>query len=94
VFTHLIDDDDMIWGQEDDWPVDGSYPTSQWARGDIIEDPYEIVISPETPSGDYRLEVGMYLLETGERLPVTDETGLPPGNRILLSSTVQVVRRE
>jgi hypothetical protein len=94
VFTHLIDNDGMIWAQKDDWPVDGSYPTSQWAQGAIIEDPYEIGISPETPSGDYRLEVGMYLLETGERLPVTDEAGSPLGNRILLSSTVQVVRRE
>jgi hypothetical protein len=94
VFTHLIDDNDMIWGQKDDWPVDGSYPTSQWAQGAIIEDPYEVGISPEAPSGDYRLEVGMYLLGTGERLPVTDEAGSPLGNRILLSSTVQVVRRE
>jgi hypothetical protein len=94
VFTHLIDHEGVIWGQKDSWPVDDSYPTSQWAQGDVIEDPHEIVISPDTPSGDYRLEVGMYLLETRERLPVTDETGLPPGNRILLSSTVQVVRGE
>jgi 4-amino-4-deoxy-L-arabinose transferase-like glycosyltransferase len=94
VFTHLIDHDGVIWGQKDAWPVASSYPTSRWARGDIIEDPYEIGISSETPSGDYRLEVGMYLLETGERLPVTDEVGSPVGNRILLSSTVQVVRGE
>jgi 4-amino-4-deoxy-L-arabinose transferase-like glycosyltransferase len=94
VFTHLIDHDGVVWGQKDSWPVDGSYPTGQWAQGDVIEDPYEIGISPETPSGDYRLEVGMYLLETGERLPVTDEAGSPLGNRILLSSTVQVGRRE
>lgn len=94
VFTHLIDHDGVIWGQKDAWPVDGSYPTSRWARGDVIEDPYEIVISPETPLGEYRLEVGLYLLETGERLPVTDETGSPLGNRILLSPTVQVGHRE
>lgn len=94
VFTHLIDHDGVIWGQKDSWPVDGSYPTSRWARGDVIEDPYEIVISPETPLGEYRLEVGLYLLETGERLPVTDETGSPLGNRILLSPTVQVGHRE
>jgi len=94
VFTHLIDRDGVVWGQKDSWPVDGLYPTSQWAQGDVIEDPYEIGISPETPSGDYRLEVGMYLLETGERFPVIDESGPPPGNRILLSSTVEVGRRE
>lgn len=94
VFTHLIEDNGAIWGQKDAWPVDGSYPTSQWAQGDIVEDPYEIEISPEIPSGDYRLEVGMYLLETGERLPVTDETGSPLGNRILLSSKVQVGNKE
>jgi len=94
VFTHLIDHDGVIWGQRDSWPVDSSYPTSRWARSDIIEDPYEIEVSPETPSGDYWLEVGMYLFETGERLPVTDEVGSPLGNRILLSSTVQVIRAE
>jgi len=94
VFTHLIDHDGVIWGQKDAWPVDGSYPTSQWTRGEVIEDPYEMVISPETPLGDYRLEVGMYLLETGERLLVIDEAGSLLGNRILLSSTVQVARGE
>jgi 4-amino-4-deoxy-L-arabinose transferase-like glycosyltransferase len=94
VFTHLIDNEGVIWGQKDARPVDGSYPTSQWAQGDIIEDPYEIVISPDTPSGDYWLEVGMYLFETGERLLVTDELGSPLGHRILLSSTVQVGHKE
>ncbi len=94
VFTHLIDKDGVVWGQKDGWPVDGSYPTSRWAQGDVIEDLYEIEIPPETPPGDYQLEVGMYLSETGERLPVADEAGLPLGNRILLSSTVRVGREE
>jgi len=70
VFTHLIDEKQNIWGQKDNQPVDGFYPTSQWEVGEIVRDQYDIAISPEALPGEYQLEVGMYLAETGERLSV------------------------
>jgi hypothetical protein len=56
--------------------VDGFYPTSRWEAGEIVRDQYEILISPEAPSGEYQIEVGMYLAETGERLAVEGEKTL------------------
>jgi len=85
VFTHLIDEKQKIWGQKDSPPGDGFYPTSQWKAGEIVRDQYDILIAPEAPPGEYQIEVGMYLDETGERLDALEEDSLPlPDNRILL----------
>jgi hypothetical protein len=88
IFTHLVDGESRIWGQQDNPPVDGFYLTSQWEEGDIVRDGYNLVISPDAPPGEYWIEVGMYLPETGERLEVRGEEGLLPENRILLSPPV------
>jgi hypothetical protein len=84
VFTHLVDGEGRTWGQKDNPPVDGFYPTTYWEPGDIVRDQYEITISPETLPGEYQLETGMYLAETGERLEVHGKEGPLPENRILL----------
>ena len=84
VFTHLIDETQNIWGQKDNPPVDGFYPTTKWQVGEIVRDQYNLMISPETPPGRYWLEVGMYLAETGERLTLSDEGSGKTDTRILL----------
>jgi 4-amino-4-deoxy-L-arabinose transferase-like glycosyltransferase len=90
VFTHLIDGEGNIWGQKDNPPVDGFYPTSWWEEGEIVRDQYNLVTSPDAPLGEYWIEVGMYLPETGERLAVRGEGGPLPENRILLSPSVTI----
>jgi len=90
VFTHLVDREGRIWGQKDYPPVDGFYPTSWWKEGEIVRDQYNLVISPDTPPGEYWIEVGMYLPETGKRLEVYGEEGPLPENRILLSPPVTI----
>jgi 4-amino-4-deoxy-L-arabinose transferase-like glycosyltransferase len=90
VFTHLIDKEGNIWGQKDNPPVGGFYPTSQWEKGEVVRDQYDIAISPEVLPGEYRLEVGMYLAETGERLQARAEEGPLPRNQILLSPPVMI----
>jgi len=75
IFTHLVGSINPvtgtpIWGQHDSQPGGGSYPTSVWQEGEIIIDSYQIPIQGDAPAGEYRLEVGMYLLETGQRLPI------------------------
>jgi hypothetical protein len=76
VFTHFIDEKQNIWGQKDNPPVDGFYPTTKWEVGEIVRDQYDLVIPSDAPSGEYRLNVGMYLAETGERLNVSKD-GVP-----------------
>ncbi len=90
VFTHLVDDEGNIWGQKDNPPVDGFYPTIGWEAGEIVRDQYDIPISPDAPPGEYQLEVGMYLVETGERLPVFDGKGQILGDKISLGTVIPV----
>ena len=91
VFTHVLGPGDAIWAQKDSWPMDGAAPTGGWRVGQIVEDRYELVVKPETPEGVYDLEIGLYLAETGERLPVVGPGGGPPDSRVLLNR-VRVVR--
>jgi hypothetical protein len=92
VFTHLIDKEDNIWGQMDSQPLEGDYPTSFWDIGEVIEDEYILVVNKDTPVGLYRLEVGMYELATGQRLPVLNDDGEVKDNRILLPLNITVKR--
>jgi hypothetical protein len=60
-------------------PVEGDYPTSLWAPGEIIVDLHRLDLSRLAP-GQYRLIVGLYNPLTGERLPASGSTGpLPDG---------------
>jgi len=84
VFTHLLGDEGRIWGQKDDFPGQGTLPTTGWAEGEVIVDEYEITVDPWAPAGDYQLEIGMYDPTSGARLPIVDEKGEIQGDRILL----------
>ena len=79
VFTQLLGEDDKLWGQKDGIPMQGRHPTTRWKEREVIVDEYDIVPKEEIPTGRYRLGVGMYDLETRERLPAFDreETRLP-----------------
>jgi len=83
VFTHLIDETGQIWGQKDSIPGNYTLPTTSWLEGEIIVDEYTLVVHPDTPPGDYFLEIGMYDARTGERLPVLSESQM--GNTVLIS---------
>jgi mannosyltransferase len=91
VFAHLLGPGDTLWGQRDSEPGGGLRPTTTWNAGETIRDSYGLLILPGTPPGDYRIEVGMYGLDTGQRLPIADATGRPLGDRLLLP-TVRVAR--
>ncbi len=75
-----------IWGQADGRPVCWTYPTFDWRPGQIIADQHSIPIKPDTPPGDYRILVGMYLPETGARLDVLDEMKQPVANFVELTT--------
>jgi hypothetical protein len=91
VFTHLLDKDGSIWGQRDNIPLKGTYPTTGWVEGEVITDEYEIAVKSDAPPGDYQIEVGLYDAATGQRLPVFDESGSRlPGDRILLEQVITV----
>ncbi|MBN1812972.1 MAG: glycosyltransferase family 39 protein [Anaerolineae bacterium] len=69
IFLHLAAPDGPPYAQADGQPQHGAYPTSFWDVGEIVVDSRTIVIPAGLPPGEYPLVTGMYLLETGERLP-------------------------
>lgn len=93
VFTHLVDEEDHIWGQKDGVPGDWTLPTTSWIEGEYIVDEYEIPIKEDAPLGDYLIEIGMYDASTSVRLPIYDREGNHIGDRLLLEETpIQLVR--
>lgn len=65
-----------LWAQDDKQPGGGTYPTTAWRSGESILEPYTLKIPVEAPPGRYKIQVGMYLLETNERVPLFDAGGM------------------
>lgn len=78
VFVHLLGEANQLLAQGDGPPLMGDYPTSLWTEGEIIADPHRIDLPADLSAGDYRVLVGMYDLETMDRLPCAggDESGV------------------
>jgi hypothetical protein len=93
VFVHLYDPaTEAIPAQSDAMPRAGTYPTSRWAPGEVIDDTITIGLTG-VPPGDYRLAVGLYRIEDDRypRLPAVDHAGNPlPDGRAILPAAVSV----
>jgi hypothetical protein len=92
VFTHLVGPDGQLWGQWDNPPVSGSYPTDEWSADETVFDPYLIPIKEDAPAGSYRLLVGLYD-SAGTRLPVLNDQGEAAGDHVELQAEI-VLKRE
>jgi mannosyltransferase len=68
IFAQLVDGEGQILAAQESAPVDGGYPTTLWARGEIVRDQRELVIAANVPGGEYHLVVGLYHAASGERL--------------------------
>jgi hypothetical protein len=79
VFVHVLTEDDTKVAQSDTRPCGGKCPTDSWRPGELIVDRYQLSLAPgadgqpaHLPSGPYRLAVGLYLLDTGDRATVVN----------------------
>ncbi|RMG95575.1 MAG: DUF2723 domain-containing protein [Chloroflexi bacterium] len=88
VFVQILDANDKLVGQVDAWPMQGTFPTSQWSPGEIITDPYVIQLPADLPPGEYRLQAGFYLLATLRRLPVVDANGTPVDDKVVIPGLI------
>jgi hypothetical protein len=84
VFVHLVGGDQRPLAQADSQPVDGDYATTFWDIGQRVGDPHQLLIPADLPPGEYELLVGMYLLSTGQRLPLLGTDGQVLGDGISL----------
>ena len=81
IFAHLLDSESHIVGEYDG----NGYPSRFWdSEGDeLLLGTMPLIVKPDTPPGEYQLEVGIYDRVTGERLPV-NENGQMVADRLLL----------
>jgi len=83
VFVHLLDAADHVVAQRDSQPHGGQLPTVAWQPGQTVDDSYLIPLPAGLSAGRYRLELGMYLQSTGQRLPLSDE---PSADHLILGT--------
>jgi 4-amino-4-deoxy-L-arabinose transferase-like glycosyltransferase len=92
VFTHLLgsthnpETDGPVWAGHDSEPVMGAAPTTRWPVGTTIIDRHPLTLDVDAPPGEYQIEVGLYDMTTGERLPVSGAAADAANRRILLGT--------
>lgn len=86
VFVHLLAPDGALVAQHDSPPRNGALPTSTWFEREIVYDEHLLRLPPDLADGNYRVEAGLYVLESMERLPVLDASGQEVGNSVVLGT--------
>lgn len=80
IFVHLLGPNNKVVGGRDTYPGLGRFPTSQWRPGDLFVDrvtvPVQLAAAEVAPAA-LSIEVGLYDLVTGQRLPITEAAGGP-----------------
>jgi hypothetical protein len=94
VFTHLMGpqrpDGSTQWAGSDHPPQNGRVDTTIWYPHPTLRDPFTLTMPDDAPAGEYRLNIGMYDPDTGQRVPISDTEGQSYGDTLsLLSITVQ-----
>ena len=83
IFAHLIAPDGNMVAGYDSLPRKGLLPTSQWKLNVTLGEHIILPIDGElSPSADYQLDIGMYDLQTMQRLPLRDANGQTMGDTV------------
>ena len=70
VFVHVLDAQGQLVAQADSVPMAGFRPTSGWHAGELIVDYHWIELPPTANRDELSLSAGLYLPQSGERIPV------------------------
>ncbi len=81
-FVHLEDNWGTRWSQANAF----AYPTAQWEPGELVVQRVDLPVTAGAPPGFYKVRVGLFNEETGNRLPVLDENGRYAGDSILIEN--------
>jgi hypothetical protein len=86
VFVHVYDDTESPpISQHDSEPGGGLKSTYKWQVGETVIDKHGVILPANLAPGKYQLAVGMYNLETGDRLPTIQNNELQ-GDRLVLGT--------
>lgn len=88
LFVHLIDAGGNRVAQRDAPLRQDEYPSSRWQPGEIVVDRADLPL-PALPPGRYDLRIGVYRMDTGERLPLAEPAPGSDGSTLLLT-TIEV----
>lgn len=84
LFAHLLGPDGQRYEQ-----IDMPYPTTDWTPGRFVKTNLLLNIPANAPAGTYRVLIGLYDPESGQRLPLTSEHAADPvlggANALLLT---------
>ena len=92
-FVHVVDGAGQRVAGLDSQPL---VPTSSWARHEVISmvyapnSAYGSLLPATLPAGEYRLVVGVYRPDSGQRLPAVAADGSPVGDSLLLPLSITV----
>lgn len=86
VFVHLRDAEGRNAAQADHQPLAPIYPPTLWPVGQTIRERSILTLPEDLPAGEYDLWVGLYRLDTLERLPVIGD--LSGENALLLDRVI------
>ncbi|MFN8453625.1 MAG: hypothetical protein U0401_02960 [Anaerolineae bacterium] len=85
VFVHLLGSDGRRVAQSDAYPIWLiPQPTSQWLPNQSILDRHTLSLPPDLAPGVYTLKLGLYDLQTSERLR------LPDGSDVFTLEQIQI----
>jgi hypothetical protein len=68
--VQVLDASGKLVAQADAPPLDGRFPTSVWAVGDVVSETHTVPLPATLPAGTYRLMLAWYASSGGARLPV------------------------
>lgn len=89
VFVHLMDENWQQVAGADVAPRAGWWPTSAWEPNQLFDDEVIVALPEKLPTGRYTVIVGLYQLDTVERLPV-DGPADRIRDRAALLTTIEV----
>jgi hypothetical protein len=90
VFVHLLDGSGQLIAQHDGEPAAGRRPTRTWQEGDLIIDTHSLQWQTADYRGPATIAVGLYDLETTERLPAYGPDGQRLADDRVMAHEIQV----
>jgi hypothetical protein len=90
-FVHLAEPLNVAWAQEDHLNP-GGLPTTRWPLDKYVWDEYNIYVPQQTPPGEYRVNVGLYLRSSGYRLRRQDGGDQHGVTDSIVIGSIEVVR--
>ena len=85
VFVHVLGPNGLPVAQQDNEPLNGTYPTTRWQPGERVSDPYAIRLPDDLPPGEYSVEVGLYRISDLSRLSVLDRDQSAVDDKVFLT---------